>query len=310
MAEAATRSEGGPASDEKGADGDGGDGEQSAEEIIGQIQDQLDQHWIMREDSSPIDDSPRVVIVNRADQTEGVSGWRDKPRMILRCRRNETNMYVIVGDYLGSDGRKSVTYRFGDQPAQQASWSTSTDNDAVGLWSGGQAIDFMKRLLDVTRFVFNVTPYNSAPVTAVFKTGELRDKLETLSSACNWSLDPEDAGGDPGGDTGGDPGEADAGGADQGGSGDDEGSAGQADENVERWLTRPEIRSVQRALAFNDYYDGPIDGLIGPKTRAAVRAAQRSEWSEDEVTVDGRIDRQLLDRLDVPDVDLPDPGAG
>jgi type VI secretion system protein VasI len=298
--------------DDASGHGASGDGGQSAEDIIQQVQDQLDQNWIVRKDKSPIDDSPRVVIMNRADRTEGMSGWRDRPRMVLRCQRNETNLYVIVGDYLGSDGRKSVTYRFGEEAAQKASWSVSTDNDAVGLWSGGQAIPFMKRLLAVDRFVFNITPYNSAPVTAVFKTAGLRDKLAELAAACNWSIERKQQGSetgqsDDGTDTADSPesGEGEA-------SEDAERSAdvkSRPDQVVERWLSRAEIREVQRALARRGYYDGAIDGLIGPNTRSAVRSAQRTEWAERAVDVDGRIDRQLLEKLDVLDVRVPDASA-
>jgi peptidoglycan hydrolase-like protein with peptidoglycan-binding domain len=39
---------------------------------------------------------------------------------------------------------------------------------------------------------------------------------------------------------------------------------------------RNSIQAVQSALAARKYYSGPIDGLIGPKTKQALAAFQRA----------------------------------
>lgn len=51
--------------------------------------------------------------------------------------------------------------------------------------------------------------------------------------------------------------------------------------------------SVQRALAKRGYYGGPIDGDIGPGSRAAIRAYQVDRA----LPVTGRIDGPLLKSL-------------
>lgn len=50
------------------------------------------------------------------------------------------------------------------------------------------------------------------------------------------------------------------------------------------------VAAVQRRLARGGYYHGPVDGVIGSGTRAAVRAFERNNG----LPVDGVIDRQLL----------------
>lgn len=50
------------------------------------------------------------------------------------------------------------------------------------------------------------------------------------------------------------------------------------------------VAAVQRRLARGGYYRGAIDGVIGPGTRAAVRAFERNNG----LPVDGVIDRDLL----------------
>ncbi|MEQ9331139.1 peptidoglycan-binding domain-containing protein [Thalassobaculum sp.] len=75
---------------------------------------------------------------------------------------------------------------------------------------------------------------------------------------------------------------------------------------------RAMIRSAQRALADTGLDPGPADGLMGPKTRAAVMAYQRRIGVE----ADGEIDAALLQRLaaaerpsdrDIPPARLPAP---
>lgn len=53
--------------------------------------------------------------------------------------------------------------------------------------------------------------------------------------------------------------------------------------------------AVQRALSARGYYGGPIDGDIGPGSRAAIRAYQADHGME----VTGEIDGQLLRSLGV-----------
>ena len=50
------------------------------------------------------------------------------------------------------------------------------------------------------------------------------------------------------------------------------------------------VVQVQRRLASAGYYPGPIDGVIGGRTRRAIRAYERSHG----LPVDGTIHRRLL----------------
>ena len=60
---------------------------------------------------------------------------------------------------------------------------------------------------------------------------------------------------------------------------------------VERGRVVHSVESdVQYALSRKGYYGGPIDGDVGPRTRAAIRAYQVDKA----LPVTGRIDRPLL----------------
>ncbi len=55
------------------------------------------------------------------------------------------------------------------------------------------------------------------------------------------------------------------------------------------------VSQVQQRLAQAGYYRGAIDGVIGDRTRSAIRAYERASG----LPVDGRIDQNLLARLRV-----------
>ena len=57
--------------------------------------------------------------------------------------------------------------------------------------------------------------------------------------------------------------------------------------------TDPEVRAAQVSLAGLGYYRGPIDGIDGPKTRAAVANYQTDEG----LSPDGKVSRELVARL-------------
>lgn len=61
-------------------------------------------------------------------------------------------------------------------------------------------------------------------------------------------------------------------------------------QNVSRMVIR-----VQAALMRRGYYNGDIDGLLGPKTRAALRAFQQTEG----IPQTGRMDIKTLTRLGI-----------
>jgi peptidoglycan hydrolase-like protein with peptidoglycan-binding domain len=58
---------------------------------------------------------------------------------------------------------------------------------------------------------------------------------------------------------------------------------------------RNDVRAAQQALRDKGFDPGPIDGIHGPRTSAAVRNYQKAEG----LTATGRLDEQTRDRLNV-----------
>jgi Putative peptidoglycan binding domain len=55
------------------------------------------------------------------------------------------------------------------------------------------------------------------------------------------------------------------------------------------------VREVQRALQQKGYYNGAIDGIVGPKTKSGVREFQQTE----NLPVTGKVDENTAERLGV-----------
>lgn len=57
--------------------------------------------------------------------------------------------------------------------------------------------------------------------------------------------------------------------------------------------TKPSKKEIQRALKHAGFYEGPIDGKIGPQTREAIRQFQQAN----ELTADGVVGKRTWDKL-------------
>lgn len=66
---------------------------------------------------------------------------------------------------------------------------------------------------------------------------------------------------------------------------------------------KSEVRSVQQNLKDNGYYNGNVDGLMGPQTREAIRKYQKAE----SLPVTGRLDSQTAGKLGVKGTESQNP---
>jgi peptidoglycan hydrolase-like protein with peptidoglycan-binding domain len=74
------------------------------------------------------------------------------------------------------------------------------------------------------------------------------------------------------------------------------GSSGMGSSSMsERSSGRTDVRSVQEALKGKGFDPGPVDGVMGPKTQAALRAFQQSS----SLSATGRLDAQTAQQLGI-----------
>jgi peptidoglycan hydrolase-like protein with peptidoglycan-binding domain len=60
-------------------------------------------------------------------------------------------------------------------------------------------------------------------------------------------------------------------------------------------ISHKDAKTVQTSLSDKGYYHGPVDGLVGPQTRAGIREFQKAE----NLPVTGRLDAETAGKLGV-----------
>ncbi|WP_412031224.1 type VI secretion system-associated protein TagO [Halomonas sp. LR3S48] len=146
--------------------------------------------WSISRDVSPIDDSPSVWLTTRSH--ESVSHWLGKPsrpaKLSLRCMENTTTLILDLNEnHMASiQGYGDAIFRVDSRQAFTLSMQESTNNQVLGLWSGGRSIPAIRRLFDAEQVTVRATPYNQGPITVTFPIRELKDEIAPLREACNW----------------------------------------------------------------------------------------------------------------------------
>jgi len=145
--------------------------------------------WSVRIEKSEFKDTTDVYLsVETAEALSCGMFDRSPARLLLRCQENTTAALLITSCHVASGfgGYGRVEYRVDDQPSRTLNFEESTDNRALGLWSGGSAIPFIRQLSGGSQLLMRFTPFNESPVTARFDIRGLDQALAPLRAACNW----------------------------------------------------------------------------------------------------------------------------
>ncbi|MFJ5538577.1 type VI secretion system-associated protein TagO [Vreelandella titanicae] len=146
--------------------------------------------WQVSERTSPIDDSKNVWLTVRS--RERISNWLGKPSrhatLTLRCMENTTSLMLNMNDNHMADIQSygDVTFRLDSDQAFTRSMRESTDNQMLGLWSGGRSIPVIKQMFDHDQITVRATPYSQSSITVTFPAHSLREQIEPLREACHW----------------------------------------------------------------------------------------------------------------------------
>lgn len=145
--------------------------------------------WQVTEDKSQLDDSATVVLTLASDNTiQGQFGTPGPATLLLRCKENTTAVILVLNEQFLSDiqGFGTVDFRIDSGKAAKIRMQSSTDNKALGLWSGGAAIPFATKLLTGKKIVLRATPFNESPQEVTFDLTGLTAAIEPLRTACKW----------------------------------------------------------------------------------------------------------------------------
>lgn len=145
--------------------------------------------WRVQIDQSPVDDSKTVVLISKTkDALPGRFGKESSPSLVLRCLRNTTSAYINFDGYHMADiqGYGKITFRVDKNKAFSRNTDVSTDNKALGFWSGGSAIPFIKQLLGGETLLVQATPFSESPLTFSIDISEIDEAVKPLRETCGW----------------------------------------------------------------------------------------------------------------------------
>lgn len=152
------------------------------------VETEIDSPWDVRVTTSDMTDDTTVVLSVSSDETLTCGYSPSRASLILRCNENTTVMYISTSCHVasGHGGYGRVTYRFDDALAQTKEFSASTNNNALGLWSGGKSIPVIQQMFGHDTALFRFTPFSESPTTARFDISGLEDEIGPLREACHW----------------------------------------------------------------------------------------------------------------------------
>ncbi|RVJ68177.1 hypothetical protein CN167_29370 [Sinorhizobium medicae] len=145
--------------------------------------------WEVSQQKSKLTDQTDVFL--RVDSEEIIDcGWNSgqKIAMFLRCSESTTALMFVTDCHMASNfgSYGEIEYRLDKEKARKVSGDASTDNKALGLWSGGRSIPVIKQMMGKSEMIVRMTPYSQNPFTATFKVAGLEKAIEPLRKECGW----------------------------------------------------------------------------------------------------------------------------
>jgi type VI secretion system protein VasI len=158
-------------------------GQAAATTSAAEVQPYSEHRWEIAEESSPVDDS-KVVKAALMPVGSSSTGFNSASAYLLISCREQTTSFIISTEMFMTDEEPTVTTRVGNEPAVTGKWSRSTNYKAVGLWSGKQAIPFIKALKDNEKFFVRLQDKDR--VDAEFNLANVSEVIGKISTACRW----------------------------------------------------------------------------------------------------------------------------
>nr|WP_176024860.1 type VI secretion system-associated protein TagO [Brucella pseudintermedia] len=146
--------------------------------------------WSLQKETSKMSDRTNVYMTVQSNEIINC-GWNrgDKISLSLMCRENKTSVVFDTGCHMTSSEYNDygdIQYRIDQEKARTVSATETTNNRALGLWSGGKSIPFIKSILGKNKLLVRMTPYGENPFTATFDISGADEGVKAIRSACGW----------------------------------------------------------------------------------------------------------------------------
>lgn len=140
--------------------------------------------WEIEEDNSAIDDSKKIAAWIAPTKATYTGVGKPEVFLLLRCSENKTTAVLSTNMFMVSENAE-VTVRIDRDTAETSNWERSTNYKAVGLWSGTQAIPFIKKLTNGQKLAVRVQERDR--VDAEFDLGNVNEVASKIAAACSWN---------------------------------------------------------------------------------------------------------------------------
>jgi type VI secretion system protein VasI len=140
--------------------------------------------WQIGRETSSIDDSKTITLILVAESVVyDRYGDAARPRLVVRCLENETDVYIDWETfYFGHE--TELTTRLDKAKAETREWGRSTDGKAAFHTA---PISFIRKLAVADSLVARTIPVNESAKETRFDLRGLRYHLPELQAACHWS---------------------------------------------------------------------------------------------------------------------------
>jgi hypothetical protein len=131
--------------------------------------------WDVRDEKSPLDDSPVV--------SASLQSSIDRASLLLRCKDRKTEVAVTKWGFIkcGTDVR--VIYRIDQDQAIDTPWNS---HSSCVLAIAPSPIPFIRALTDRGKVYFRIYDHHGAPHDALFNLGKVSEVRSRLAEACDW----------------------------------------------------------------------------------------------------------------------------
>lgn len=147
-----------------------------------------------RTTSDPISGQTLHTLTNRSDR--GLNGRGDPIILEMTCDSTKPGDYILTlhwEDFLESSS-PNVTTRLGQAPSVTERWATGRSRESsvfTGTAEGYTKAEFIETLVTElengnSTVVFRATPYNDAPITAVFDFTSFLEVVAPMRESCRF----------------------------------------------------------------------------------------------------------------------------
>lgn len=138
--------------------------------------------WQVKKEENKMTDMTDVVAINRSPDVYTRQGIERSTSMVIRCKENNTEAYLSVSEYLGSDD-PVVTVRFDGGKPQKRTWTGAEGGEAA---FSNKAVSFIKEMSSHKKMIVGFEPYGSTMQVVEFDLTGIDSIAAEISSACKW----------------------------------------------------------------------------------------------------------------------------